>query len=46
MPQKIKGHERKKDMKRAVIYERYSSDKWRKESIEEQLRECTEFAKK
>ncbi len=30
----------------AVIYARYSSDNQREESIEGQLRECTEFAKK
>ena len=31
---------------RAVIYARYSSDNQREESIEGQLRECNEFAKK
>ena len=30
----------------AVIYARYSSDRQREESIEGQLRECTEYAKK
>ena len=28
----------------AVIYARYSSDKQREESIEDQLRECKEYA--
>ena len=31
---------------RAVIYARYSSDSQREESIEGQIRECTEFAKR
>ena len=31
---------------KAVIYARYSSDNQREESIEGQLRECTEFAEK
>ena len=31
---------------RAVIYARYSSDNQREESIEGQIRECTEFAKR
>ena len=31
---------------KAVIYARYSSDSQREESIEGQIRECTEFAKK
>lgn len=30
---------------KAVIYARYSSDNQREESIEEQLRECMEYAK-
>ena len=30
----------------AVIYARYSSDNQREESIEGQLRECTEFAER
>ncbi|MBR3439194.1 MAG: recombinase family protein, partial [Clostridia bacterium] len=30
----------------AVIYARYSSDSQREESIEGQIRECTEFAEK
>ena len=30
----------------AVIYARYSSDRQREESIEGQLRECTEYANK
>ena len=30
----------------AVIYARYSSDRQREESIEGQLRECTEYARK
>ena len=30
---------------RAVIYARYSSDNQREESIEGQIRECTEYAK-
>ena len=30
----------------AVIYARYSSDRQREESIEGQLRECMEYAKK
>ena len=29
-----------------IIYARYSSDNQREESIEGQLRECTEYAKK
>ncbi len=33
-------------MKRAVIYARYSSDSQREESIDGQIRECTEYAKK
>ena len=32
-------------MKRAVIYARYSCDKQTEQSIEGQIRECTEFAK-
>lgn len=35
-----------KDTLRAVIYARYSSENQREESIEGQLRECTEYAKK
>ena len=31
---------------KAVIYARYSSDNQREESIEDQLRECKEYAKK
>ena len=31
---------------KAVIYARYSSDNQREESIEGQIRECTEFAEK
>ena len=31
---------------KAVIYARYSSDNQREESIEGQLRECTDFAEK
>lgn len=31
---------------KAVIYARYSSDSQREESIEGQLRECMEYAKK
>ena len=31
---------------RAVIYARYSSDNQREESIEGQLRECLQFAKR
>ena len=31
---------------KGVIYARYSSDNQREESIEGQLRECNEFAKK
>ena len=30
----------------AVIYARYSSDSQREESIEGQIRECTEYAKR
>ena len=30
---------------KAVIYARYSSDNQREESIEGQIRECTEYAK-
>ena len=30
---------------KAVIYARYSSDSQREESIEGQIRECTEYAK-
>ena len=30
----------------AVIYARYSSDRQREESIEGQLRECTDYAMK
>lgn len=33
-------------MKTAVIYARYSSDKQREESIEGQIRECTDYAKR
>ena len=35
----------KKNQLRAVIYARYSDDNQRIESIEGQIRECTEFAK-
>ena len=31
---------------KAVIYVRYSSDNQREESIEGQIRECTEYAEK
>mgnify|MGYP000707179292 FL=1 len=31
---------------KAVIYARYSSDSQREESIEGQLRECTEYAER
>ena len=31
---------------KAVIYARYSSDNQREESIEGQIRECTEYAEK
>ena len=31
---------------KAVIYARYSSDSQREESIEGQIRECTEYAEK
>ena len=31
---------------KAVIYARYSSDSQREESIEGQIRECTEYAKR
>lgn len=34
------------DFLRAVIYARYSSDSQREESIEGQIRECTEYAKR
>ena len=33
-------------MKTAVIYARYSSDKQTEQSIEGQLRECTEYARR
>ena len=39
-------NDRKDTTMRAVIYARYSSDNQREESIEGQIRECTEFAKR
>jgi len=35
-----------KDLQTGVIYARYSSDKQRDESIEGQIRECTEYAQR
>lgn len=35
-----------KDLQTGVIYARYSSDKQRDESIESQIRECTEYAQR
>lgn len=49
--QKVKGYavaddEGRRQRMKTVIYERYSSDSQREESIEGQIRECTAFAEK
>ena len=42
----IINQNRGEELMNAVIYARYSSDSQREESIEGQIRECTEYAKR